>query len=83
MESSVCPLSEKTFGKHPTQKPLSIMKQLIETLTNPDDVVLDSFMGSGSTCVAAKQLGRRYIGIELNEEYYNIAKARLNALDKK
>lgn len=59
------------------------MKQLIETLTNPDDVVLDSFMGSGSTCVAAKQLGRRYIGIELNEEYYNIAKARLNALDEK
>ena len=59
------------------------MKQLIETLTNPDDVVLDSFMGSGSTCVAAKQLGRRYVGIELNEEYYNIAKARLNALDEK
>jgi site-specific DNA-methyltransferase (adenine-specific) len=59
------------------------MKQLIETLTNPNDVVLDSFMGSGSTCVAAKQLGRRYIGIELNEEYYNIAKARLNALDEK
>lgn len=83
MESSVCPGSEKKFGKHPTQKPLSIMKQLIETLTNPDDIVLDSFMGSGSTCVAAKQLGRRYIGIELNEEYYNIAKARLNALDKK
>ena len=82
MESSVCPLSEKTFGKHPTQKPLSIMRQLIETLTNPNDIVLDSFMGSGSTCVAAKQLGRRYIGIELNEEYYKIAQARLNALEK-
>ena len=82
-ESSICPASEKKYGKHPTQKPLVIMKNLIEILTNPDDIILDSFMGSGSTCVAAKQLGRRYIGIELNEEYYKIAEARLNALDKK
>lgn len=77
IESSVCPLSEKKEGKHPTQKPLSIMRYLIETLTNPNDVVLDPFMGSGSTCVAAKQTGRRFLGIELNEEYYNIAKARI------
>ena len=82
-ESSICPASEKKYGKHPTQKPLVIMKNLIEILTNPDDIILDSFMGSGSTCVAAKQLGRRYIGIELNEEYYKIAEARLNALEKK
>lgn len=78
IESSVCPLSEKKLGKHPTQKPLSIMRYLIETLTNPDDVVLDPFMGSGSTCVAAKLTGRRFLGIELNEEYYNIAKARID-----
>lgn len=78
IESSVCPLSEKKEGKHPTQKPLSIMRTLIETLTNQDDVVLDPFMGSGSTCVAAKQLGRRYLGIELNKEYFKIAKARID-----
>lgn len=81
LESSVCPLSEKKFGKHPTQKPLSIMRHLIETLTEPNDVVLDSFMGSGSTCVAAAQLKRRYLGIELNKEYYEIAKARIKNLE--
>lgn len=80
IESSVCPLSEKKEGKHPTQKPLSIMRYLIETLTNPNDVVLDPFMGSGSTCVAAKQTGRRFLGVELNEEYYNIAKARIEKI---
>ena len=77
IQSSVCPSSEKKEGKHPTQKPLVIMRYLIETLTNPNDIVLDPFMGSGSTCVAAKQVGRRYIGIELCEEYYNIASARI------
>ena len=56
------------------------MRHLIETLTNPNDVVFDSFMGSGSTCVAAAQLGRRYLGIELNKEYYDIAKARIKNL---
>ncbi len=80
MESSVCPLSEKKEGKHPTQKPLSIMKYLIETLSNPDDVILDPFMGSGATCVAAAMTGRRYIGIELCEEYFNIASARISKL---
>lgn len=82
VESSVCPLSEKKFGKHPTQKPLSIMKYLISTLTNPNDIVLDSFMGSGSTCVAAAELGRRYLGIEINSDYYNIAQARIENLSK-
>jgi DNA modification methylase len=58
------------------------MKQLIEIVTNPDDIVLDPFMGSGSTCVAAALTGRRYIGIELNEEYYNIASARISNLSE-
>ena len=73
-------MSEKKYGKHPTQKPLSILNELINVLTNPDDVVLDPFMGSGSTCVAAAMNGRRYIGIELSEEYYSIAKQRLSEI---
>lgn len=80
LESSVCPLSEKKHGRHPTQKPLSIMKRLIELVTNPNDIILDPFMGSGSTCVAAAVLGRRYLGIELDENYLKIAKARIEEL---
>lgn len=83
LESSICPLSEKKFGKHPTQKPLSILKELIESVTNPDDMVLDPFMGSGSTCVAAAELGRRYYGIELCEEYYKIAELRIKDINSK
>jgi len=77
LESSVCPMSEKKHGKHPTQKPLSILKALIETLSNPGDVILDPFMGSGSTCLAAELTGRKYIGIELDDNYYNIASERI------
>lgn len=77
IESSVCPNSEKKQGKHPTQKPLKVLSQLIEFVTNSNDIILDPFMGSGSTCIAAQRLNRRYIGIELNEEYYNIAKRRM------
>lgn len=82
IESSVCPLSEKKHGNHPTQKPLSILKYLLEMLSNPKDVILDPFMGSGSTCVAAAMSDRQYIGIELNDEYFKIAQNRLNDLNK-
>lgn len=82
LESSVCPKSEKKFGNHPTQKPLKILKELIECVTNEDDIVLDPFMGSGSTCVACAMLRRRYIGIELEERYFNIANNRIQYLDK-
>ncbi len=82
LESSVCPKSEKKHGNHPTQKPLSILKKLIETTTDPNDIVLDPFMGSGSTCVAAALTGRRYIGIELDNDYYTIAQARINNLEE-
>ena len=82
LESSVCPLSEKKHGKHPTQKPLAIMKRLIELVTNPNDVILDPFMGSGSTCVAAASLGIKYLGIELDEKYQKIAKARIEEIEK-
>ena len=73
LESSVCPVSEKTYGKHPTQKPLKILEELITCVTNPNDIVLDPFMGSGSTCLASAKLGRRYIGVELDGNYFNIA----------
>ena len=71
--------SEKTdHGLHPTQKPLALMKYLIEMVTIEGQVVLDPFCGSATTLVAAKELGRKYIGIEQNEEFYEIAKNRLN-----
>lgn len=62
---------------HPTEKPVELIRYLIRTYTNEGDTVLDSTMGSGTTCVAAIREKRHYIGIELNEEYYNIAKKRI------
>lgn len=82
LESSVCPISEKRFGKHPTQKPLSVMKRLIEYTTKEGDIVLDPFMGSGSTCLACSMLGRQSIGIEINEQYFNIASERIKHLQE-
>lgn len=67
-------------GLHPTQKPLLLMKALIELTTQENQLVLDPFAGSGTTLVAAKELNRHYIGFELNEEYFNNALDRLNLL---
>ena len=63
---------------HPTQKPIALLENLIRTFTNEGDLVLDNCMGSGSTGVAAKALGRNFIGIELDENYFCIAKERIN-----
>lgn len=76
-ESSVTPQSEKRSGKHPTQKPLKLMEHFISILSNDGDTILDPFMGSGSTGVSSIKLNRNFIGIELDENYYNIAKERL------
>jgi site-specific DNA-methyltransferase (adenine-specific) len=62
---------------HPTQKPVRSLKPVIEAFSKPGDVVLDPFCGSGSTLLAAKILGRRYIGIELDAEYAKTAQERL------
>lgn len=71
------PPKEKTEGKHPTQKPLYILRRIIEASTQPGAIVLDPFCGSSTTGVAAKQLGRYYIGIDSAEEYINLSKKRL------
>jgi site-specific DNA-methyltransferase (adenine-specific) len=62
---------------HPTQKPVELCEYLIKTYTNDGDTVLDNCMGSGTTGVACKNLNRKFIGIELDENYFNIAKGRI------
>lgn len=65
---------------HPTQKPVALMEYLIKTYTNEGETVLDFTMGSGTTGVAAKKLNRNFIGIELDENYFNIARDRIEAV---
>ena len=69
---------KQTCYLHPTQKPLELMEYLVKTYTNEGDIVLDFTMGSGTTGVACKNLNRNFIGIELDENYYNIAKERIS-----
>ena len=64
-------------GLHPTQKSLKLMESLVKIHTNEGDTVLDPFMGSGTTGLACKNLGRKFIGIEKDENYFNIAKKRI------
>jgi site-specific DNA-methyltransferase (adenine-specific) len=68
---------------HPTQKPVPVLAQLIRSFSLPGDTVLDAFCGSGSTCAAALLTGRRYIGIELDAEYFNQASARLERVKER
>lgn len=67
-------------GLHPTQKPVGLMEYLIKTYTNEGDTVLDNTMGSGTTGVACNNTNRKFIGIERDREYYNIALDRLSSL---
>lgn len=80
IETSVTPRSEKMFGKHPTQKPVELMKYFVRLLSNEDDMVLDP-LGSGSSGVAAVELNRKFIGIELSDEYFNLAQSRIQKSD--
>lgn len=81
IETSVTPLSETTNGRHPTQKPETLFRHFVELLTNENDVVLDPFMGSGTAGVVSKSLGRRFIGIEITEEYFINARQRIESVE--
>lgn len=69
--------SELAYGKHPTQKPIRILKRMIKLASREGDIMLTPFSGSGSECVAAKMTGRKFIGIELDNTYCEIAVNRL------
>lgn len=74
---------DKDKFSHPTIKPIELVKRHLLHTTQPNDIVLDCFMGSGTTCVACKDIGRKYIGFEIEEKWFNIAKDRLNNIDAK
>ena len=67
----------KEFGYHPTQKPEKLLERIISASTKEQDIVLDPFMGSGTTGAVAKRMNRKFIGIEQDEKYFSIAKNRL------
>jgi len=69
--------TDKRKSFHPTQKPLALMEYLVKTYTNKDELVLDFTCGSGTTLVAAEKLNRKWIGIEINPEYCEVAKQRI------
>lgn len=75
--STVLKFARPSKPIHPTQKPVALMEYLIKTYTNENETVLDFACGSGSTGVAAKNLNRNFIGVELDESYFNIAKERI------
>lgn len=78
--SPIVPWSKERTG-HPTQKPLQLMERIVKLYTNENNIILDFTMGSGTTGVACANLGRKFIGIELEEKYFNIAIDRIkNAL---
>ena len=71
-----------TSNLHPTQKPVALIKNLVKTFSNEGDVILDNCMGSGTTGVACVNTNRNFIGIELDEKYFKIARNRINHADK-
>lgn len=73
---------EKSCGKHPTQKPLGVLARLIQASTQPGAWILDPFSGSATTGIAANLLGRRYLGLEKEEEYLSMSKARREEIER-
>jgi site-specific DNA-methyltransferase (adenine-specific)/modification methylase len=81
-ESPICMGQERVDNpKHPTQKPVKLLKHLIKIASNENDIVLDPFMGVGSTGIAAIEMNRRFIGIELEKGYFEAAKKRLQSIE--
>lgn len=76
--TTIMTFKTKRYNEHPTQKPVDLMAYLIRTYTNPGETVLDFTMGSGSTGVAAIQEGRRFVGIEKDAGYFEIAQRRIS-----
>lgn len=80
IEAPICMGYERVKSpKHPTQKPLSVLKHIINIASKEDDLILDMFMGVGSTGVAAIEQKRRFIGIEIDDEYYMASERRMNS----
>lgn len=72
------PITPNKFRYHPTQKPIELIKQYIELHSNENDIILDPFMGSGTIAIPCMQLNRNFIGIEIDEKYFNISDKRIN-----
>ena len=69
--------TEKTFGKHPTQKPLALLERCILAASNVGDLIFDPFMGSGTTGVAAIKNGRKFCGCEMKQNFFELAEKRI------
>jgi len=79
IETSICMGNERLKDpKHPTQKPIKVLKHIIRIATNENDVILDPFMGVGSTGKAALEMNRKFIGFEIDDKYFKAATDRLN-----
>ena len=81
-KSNILKYKKDYGGYHPTQKPVSLLEDLVKTFSNEGDLVVDLTMGSGSTGVACKNTGRNFVGIELDEEYFKIATERINEMSE-
>lgn len=73
---------EKKYGKHPTQKPLSLLERIVLASTNKGDVILDPFTGSSTTGIASKKHGRKFIGIDTEKQYLDLSRKRFQDLEK-
>lgn len=80
-KSNILKYKKDYDGHHPTQKPVLLLEDLIKTFSNENDLVVDLTMGSGSTGVACKNTNRNFIGIEMNDKYFEIAKNRINNIE--
>jgi len=76
-KSNILKYKKDYDGYHPTQKPVLLLEDLIKTFSNENDLIVDLTMGSGSTGIACRNTNRNFIGIELDQSYYDIAKARI------